>query len=275
MFSKYSTFGLSVLRKHDFIAKQQSKYLRSVKETLQLGEYVVIMDFSENYKFITQNEVQAAYYYTHQATLFPIVAYFKTEEGELRILSYAIISEEKTHDTVAVFGFQTKFINFLRTDGANYPNPRKFYYFSDGAVSQFKNKKNFNNVNYHYEDFNIDCEWNFFATSHGKGPSDGVGGTIKREARAASLRSVGESLINTPREFYEWCKYKSNIKSIHFEYVTKSEFAKTKKKLAERFSGLSTIKQTRQMHQVMPNDDKNFIKTKMFSNSDIIHLSSV
>ena len=31
------------------------------------------------------------------------------------------------------------------------------------------------------------AEWNFFATSHGKGPPDGVGGFIKREAAKASL----------------------------------------------------------------------------------------
>lgn len=273
--SKSSKFGLSALRKHDFIAKQQSHYLKSVKENLQVGEYVVVLDFSENYKFITQNEIQAAHYYTHQATLFPIVAYYKTEEGELKILSYAIISEEETHDTVAVFCFQTKFVNFIKKNAANYPAPLKLYYFSDGAVSQFKNKKNFNNINYHNDDFQCDCEWNFFATSHGKGPSDGVGGTIKREARAASLRSIDESLMNTPRDFFVWCKDKSNLKSIHFEYVTKLEYAATKNQLDKRFSGLKTVKNTRQIHQVMPNQDKHFIRTKKFSNCEKIDLSSV
>ena len=43
---------------------------------------------------------------------------------------------------------------------------------------------------HHYEDFGIVAEWHFFATSHGKGPPDGVGGTVEREAATASLQQV-------------------------------------------------------------------------------------
>ena len=42
------------------------------------------------------------------------------------------------------------------------------YYFSDGAASQYKNKKNLINLTHHFEDFDIEAEWHFFATSHGK-----------------------------------------------------------------------------------------------------------
>jgi hypothetical protein len=58
-----SKYGLAVLRKHDFITKQQSSYLKLVKNYLQVGECVVVLDFAENYKFLTQNEIQAAHYY--------------------------------------------------------------------------------------------------------------------------------------------------------------------------------------------------------------------
>jgi hypothetical protein len=229
----------------------------------------------ENYKFLTQNEIQAAHYYTQQATLFPIVAYYKSAAGVISIVSYAIISEEETHDAVAVYGFQNKFINFLKDNESEFPAPKKFYYFSDGAVSQFKNKNNFININYHHHDFNIDCEWNFFATSHGKGPSDGVGGTIKRAARTASLRCINESLFNTAKGFYEWCKDKSTIQSIRFGYVTKVEYAKTKTKLNKRFSNIKTVQNTRQTHQIMPSSDKKFIRTKMFSNSLTVNICSL
>lgn len=39
---------------HDFIAKKQSEYLKMCKEHLELGEYVVVSDFSENYTFVIQ-----------------------------------------------------------------------------------------------------------------------------------------------------------------------------------------------------------------------------
>ena len=46
----------------------------------------------------------------------------------------------------------------------------------------------FLNLCHHNEDFGMDAEWNFFATSHGKGPCDGLGGTVKRLAAKASLQ---------------------------------------------------------------------------------------
>jgi hypothetical protein len=55
-------------------------------------------------------------------------------------------------------------------------------YFSDGCAAQYKNRKNFLNLCNHDADFGLPAEWHFFATSHGKGPCDGVGGTVKRLA---------------------------------------------------------------------------------------------
>ena len=59
----------------------------------------------------------------------------------------------------------------------------------------------FVNVLNHENNFGVPAEWHFLATSHGKGPYDGIGGTIKRLAARARLQ---RTLILTPREFYEW-----------------------------------------------------------------------
>ena len=53
------------------------------------------------------------------------------------------------------------------------------------------------NLCYHKEDFGIPAEWHFFATSHGKGPCDGVGGTVKHEAAKASLQHPYHDQIMT------------------------------------------------------------------------------
>ena len=42
----------------------------------------------------------------------------------------------------------------------------------------------------------------FFATSHGKWPCDGVGGTVKRLAARASLQRVCNNQIMTPRQLF-------------------------------------------------------------------------
>ena len=62
---------------------------------------------------------------------------------------------------------------------------------SDGPSSQFKN---------HYiaaslhalEKQGIKILWNFFATSHGKGPVDGIGGSVKRHVWTTSTWYVQE-----------------------------------------------------------------------------------
>ena len=43
------------------------------------------------------------------------------------------------------------------------------------------------NICLHENDFKMNCCWSFFATSHGKSPCDGLGGTIKRLTARASL----------------------------------------------------------------------------------------
>ena len=95
-------------------------------------------------------------------------------------------SDCMTHDTVAVHMYQGKLIDYLETKLGW--RPAKIYYFSDGAASQYKNCKNFVNLAMHKADFGVKAEWHFFATAHGKGPCDGIGGTLKRLAKQASLQ---------------------------------------------------------------------------------------
>ena len=59
------------------------------------------------------------------------------------------------------------------------PHIQKIEYFSDGCAGQCKNRKNLYNLCQHKFDFGITAVWNFFATSHGKSPCDGIRGTVK------------------------------------------------------------------------------------------------
>jgi hypothetical protein len=119
------------------------------------------------------------------------------------------------HDTVAVYFYQTLFIKHLKT---KLPNTNKI--FTDGA-SQYKNHKNFANICNHYADFNSEVVWNYFASSHGKDPCDGIGGTVKRLAAKASLQHVGVPLIDSTVKFFSWAQ--SNIKGASFGFTTKFE----------------------------------------------------
>ncbi|CAH0561706.1 unnamed protein product [Brassicogethes aeneus] len=174
---------LKALVTHAFIAQQQSAYFSERKEQLQPGECLVVCDFAENYAFEIQDAIQGVHWNNDQATLHPFVGYYK-EGGRMNHKNYIAISESLKHDTVVVHLFQRNFVNFLKQ---YVPGLNKIIYFSDGASAQYKNKKNFLNVCLHEEDFGVSAEWNFFATSHGKGPCDGIGGALKRLATRAKV----------------------------------------------------------------------------------------
>ena len=55
-------------------------------------------------------------------------------------------------------------------------------------------------------DFDVECEWHFFATSHGKSACDGIGGVVKRVTAKASLQRPFENQILTPQDMYKFCK---------------------------------------------------------------------
>lgn len=252
---------LLVLLPHSFIAKEQSKFLEQLKSELKEGELVVICDFSENYSFVLQDEVQGFHWNNLQATIHPIVVYYK-EENNFKHKSIVVISECLTHDTVAVHLFQKKLIQFLKESFNEMP--KKIFYFSDGCAAQYKNKKNFINLCHHNKDFGIDAEWHFFATSHGKGPSDGLGGTVKRLASKASLRRPYTDQILTSFQLYSWCK--ENIQTCHFIYVKLEEHVEEEKILEERFSISQTIVGTQKKHCFIPQSTFQ-LKTKTFSAS--------
>jgi len=115
--------------------------------------------------------------------------------------------------------FQKKLIELIKL---KVPDVNKIFYFSDGAPQHFKNKKNFLNLILHREDFNINTEWHFFATAHGKGPCDGLGGMVKFQARRSCLQFGAKQSILNSTEFYEWGK--SHFKSIDFLHCTNEDY---------------------------------------------------
>ena len=188
---------LKKYQQHSFITKMQSSYYKHIKENLSDGEILVICDFSENYSFVIQDEIQSFHWNNNQVTLHPFVAYF-TQNGNFQHFSYVAISESIEHDVIAVHLFQKMFIEFLKE---KVPNTQKIIYFSNGCAAKYKNCKVFLNLCYHRDDFGLEADWNFFATSHGKGPSDGVGGIVKRLVSRAILQRPMHDQILTVDAF--------------------------------------------------------------------------
>lgn len=260
---------VKVLLPHSFIAAQQASYYQECKSTLKPGELLVTADFSENYAFILQDAAQGFHWNNAQATIHPFVAYY-TESGELQHVSYVVISDCLHHDTVAVYLFQKKFLSHMTKIIPSVV--RKVRYFSDGAASQYKNRKNFINLCYHQEDFGIPAEWHFSATSHGKGACDGLGGTVKRLAARASLQRTYEDQIMTPYQLFNWAS--RNISVVTFEYCSNDEYLAEERNLADRFEKCKTIPGTRKFHSYVPiSNDR--LQTKVYSSSTNVQVKRV
>lgn len=183
---------LKELCSHHYIAKAQAEFFKSCKSNLKIDECLVTLDFAENLKLTIQHEVQGNYFGNGDdkyVTLHPFVLYYKNvsqeENGLLEHKSYCVLSDAMSHDSTAVYAFLSRLLVEIKEF---LPGVRSVKYFSDGAASQYKNRFNMGNLSKHYSDFGIQAEWHFFASCHGKGANDGIGGTIKRMARTESLK---------------------------------------------------------------------------------------
>ena len=88
---------------HHYIAEHQSIFFKSSKENLQLGEGVLVLDFTENYSFTVQDASQLFHWNNEQATLHPFVLYYKDPvSSSLHQHSFACVNNHMQHGTITV-----------------------------------------------------------------------------------------------------------------------------------------------------------------------------
>ena len=235
------------LTTHSFISKAQGQYLKECKENLSPNECLWLGDFAENYQFVIQDEVQSYHWNKDQCTLHPVVLYYKSREDVFSEKSFCFLSSDNEHDTCFVYKIQYEISNFIKM---NLPHIKLIKYFSDGCAGQYKNYKNFLNLCHHKEDFGIDAEWSFFATSHGKSPCDGIGGTVKRLTSSASLKRTINDQILTVEKMFTFCK--DSIKAILFILIAKEQVDEIRRNLTDRFKTGKTVPGTRSYHHFIP-----------------------
>ena len=223
-------------------------------------------DFAENDTFSIQDEIQSYHWHKQYCTLHPVVLYYK-EKGQLVEKSFCFLSDDLNHDTCFVYKVQTDLVNAVKKE---LQQLKKFEYFSDGCSGQYKNFKNWSNLTFNEADFGIKAKWIFFATSHGKSACDGIGGTVKRLTKRASLQRPYGNFILTVEAMLDFCK--ENIPNINFIHIGKTDMVDVRKKLEARFQIGRTIPGTRSFHHFEPfgpytvcykrtSDSKDFVGT--------------
>ncbi|KAJ8671084.1 hypothetical protein QAD02_002343 [Eretmocerus hayati] len=250
------------LKTHSFTAKKQSSFFQFLKESLTEGVFLLSLDFAENYAFMAQDAAQAFHYNNDQCSVITVVVYY-LKDSKLCHQSLVILSDNLVHDSVAVHCVQKIVTDWIKS---NFALARKIIYFTDGASQHFKNKYNFSNLKHHKRDFSLDAEWHFHATAHGKNACDGLGATVKSNARRASLQRSSEDQILTPHQLFTWAREK--FENIKIFYSTKKDYEKAKIVLEERYEFAKTVPGTLSYHSVKVLDATNQLEFRKFSSSN-------
>jgi len=92
-------------------------------------------------------------------------------------------------------------------------------YVTDGGPAHFKNRYNILNLSFHEINFGVRAFWTFSATSHGKGPVDGLGSTIKSSATRYLMRHGLEEAFESVKEFYHFSKHRQELSKSAIEVL--------------------------------------------------------
>jgi hypothetical protein len=158
-------------------------------KTFPRGTIVSSIDFSENYTFKTQNEIQSLHWDNKQITLLIHVVYRHREDSE-EDLDTAVghrvrmsvvdgkctrdiiadyhfyISDDNQHDTLMVQHCMDAHHAWMKGQGIHF---NQHWVWSDGAASQFKSCRLFYYIARYYKRFGARMKWFFHASGHGKG----------------------------------------------------------------------------------------------------------
>lgn len=239
---------LEALIPHSYISKKQSEYIKQRKENIADYEVLCLMDFSENYGFILQDEIQS-YHWNHSAcTVHPAILYFR-ERGSLKVSqqSFCFLSDYMKHDVNFVYEVQSRICRYVRD---KQPTATTIEYITDGCSAQYKNFKSLTNLCFHEEDFGLIASWTFHATSHGKCACDGIGGSVKRSVTRANLQRPYKDQICTPEEMFKFCELQHT--TILFQFINADVVNNLEPMLNQRFSGGKTVPGTRSFHYFQP-----------------------
>ena len=228
---------------HVYIKHKQAAHMEKLKNEVDEKKILLQVDFSENATLLDQNEIQSAHWSHAQATIFTAHAWIKAENDTKE--SLVIVSDELQHTKVSVHAFMASIISTLKN---KYATITEIDIFSDGASSQFKQRYLFSNLHTWEQQFGLSLRWHFFATSHGKGVVDGLGGTVKRSVWRY-VRS-GQGQASTPLSFHNVAVQRNP--NINVMFMAKENILHNEGELQAHWACTIPIPNTHKLHFVSP-----------------------
>jgi hypothetical protein len=194
------------------------------------------VDFSENYTCMFQDEIQSAHWKQDQVSLLTAAIWF---DGKLH--SKVLASDNLDHGKDTVVAYIDYLLDTLPT------TVKTVSIWSDGPSSQFKNKFITAAIKALQDKHQIHIQWNYIATSHGKGPVDGIGGSVKRQVWTAVSRRT--SIVIDATSFTAIAK---KVCSVDVVEMTSDEIDKRNATLnvEEVFQNAPAVKGIKSVHSI-------------------------
>ena len=202
--------NLEKLTSHSYIAKSLSSYLRQLNDNISANTTILLLDFAENFAFTIQDEIHSYHWNTSQATMHPVCVHHHVND---HLQMSFLLHYFWWYGSWCVIGSpDTKGMHWTCQKENTWLDKNSILFRWMCIVQPItKIEKNFINLCHHTTDFNVAVEWVFFATSHGKSPCDGIGGTIQQTATKAEILTLVQLI--------EFCR--ENKHGINFIFIFK------------------------------------------------------
>lgn len=237
---------LTLLRVHAKRVENQFKHVRLVHTLLPpMTACTLQLDYAENYTTSYQDAVAVAYFQGKQITVHPMVIHYRNEENELCHFSIVGVSDVSSHMASTTMAFLRAAQPIIKV---TLPELKTVHYVSDSPPSQYRNKTMVSFIAQHKALHNTMATWQYLESGHGKGPCDGVGGAVKKQADTEVKKGA---LITDAATFV---KAIEKITKVKFIVVSNKEVAVEQKRVNGWKQG--QVKGISRMHAVVPMDGK-------------------
>ena len=222
---KYFQHEYREFKAHSERVHAQYTATKEIKDTLKPGELAIHMDFAESYSCRDGSSVtQCAHWNKSVVCIHPMVVYYHDRETKsTQHKTFVYLSHCDKKNSVMVFSILKKFFRIEFPTVMPTYDIQRVYYVTDGPTSQYRNKMIFWIIANHKRIFKCEGQWHYLEKGHGKGPCDGVGGSLKRDAYEATKQG---KLVSNPATFYEWAKSRNRTR-LHYAWVDAFDYAVT------------------------------------------------
>ena len=177
-------------------------------------------------------------------------------------LSYVKVSDYREHEKSAVTAFTSNITDAIKSE---MPSVEVVDVWTDGPSSQYKNKYIFALLFKLQEHHGLQIQWNYFATSHGKGPNDALGGNVKRMAHRLTTARTG--LVNNAETLDTAVRSCDTNIHVHVMDAAVIQQKCQDSGTEDLWNGLQTLQGTITTHFMKPLD-KDTIQLKFYASAD-------